>query len=90
MKIVKEIHRGQIIPAFYGIAWMEYTVDRYVCLPIPLNIIAAISRSVYIWLRHGYKPIAIDPRDAYNQGIKFGRNSSMNQLGGPQNERKES
>ena len=73
MKIVKKICQAEIIPAFYGIAWVDLVSNRAVCLPMPFNLIAAFGRSVWIFLKHGWRPVLCSPRDAYDQGFRHGR-----------------
>jgi hypothetical protein len=72
MKMIKEIHRGMCIPAWYGVAWVIYEADITICMPIPLNLIAAFMRAFWLWMRWGYRSVPVDPRDAYRQGFKDG------------------
>lgn len=69
----KEIEHGVIIPAWYGVAWYEMQRDAVICYPIPFNIIAASIRGIYHWIRHGYKPVCFNPREAYAQGFRDGK-----------------
>lgn len=68
MKIVKRINKGEMLPPFYGVAWQDWYGDVAVCLPVPLNLIAAIGRSIWIFMRHGHRHVPMSPRDAYYQG----------------------
>ena len=70
MKFFHKIGEGEIIPAWYGLAWREMSSYGAMCMPIPFNIIAAMLRSIYIFLKYGYKPVPQNPRDAYHQGIE--------------------
>ena len=51
----KIIKQGERIPKGYGIAYYEMWADRTVCYPIPINIIIALARRVWIWCmwKHG-------------------------------------
>lgn len=68
MKIVKRVHQSEMLPPFYGVAWTEFTSPTAVCLPIPLNLIAAALRALWLLLRHGWRPIPINPHAAYRAG----------------------
>ena len=62
----------QLIEKFirrHGLAWHDYSRNEGVCIIMPFNIIASMSRGIYIWFRHGYKAVNSNPRDAYHQGI---------------------
>lgn len=76
MRIRKEICHGDVIPAWYGVAWIAVMRDVAVCYPIPLNLIAAALRGLWIWAMHGYRAVPIDPRAAYAQGFADGRRSA--------------
>lgn len=69
---IKEIGRGEMIPAWYGVAWTKFTTDSAVCMPIPLNLFFAFIRAVYIFVRAGYKVVPSNSRDAYVQGVSDG------------------
>lgn len=69
----KRVREGCIIPSFYGVAWDEWHKREAVCFPIPLNLIFAFFRAVWIWMRHGWKTCPFNPRDAYAQGYRDGR-----------------
>ncbi|MDQ0084568.1 hypothetical protein J2W35_004937 [Variovorax boronicumulans] len=55
MSIKKEIRNGALIPAWYGIAWIEWHEGHHTghCLPIPLNLVAGATRCVFLWAKHG-------------------------------------
>jgi hypothetical protein len=72
MRIVKRINHGEMIPPFYGIAWVEYPRPEAVCLPVPLNMLAGMAREFWIFLKHGWRRVHTNPRMAYYQGIKDG------------------
>ena len=65
-----------MIPAWYGVAWIRYDNDSAVCYPVPLNLIAAALRGIWIWMRHGYRSVPSSTRDAYAQGLRDGMRSN--------------
>lgn len=67
-----EIYQGQMIPAWYGIAWHRFDRDAVVCFPMPLNVVASVLRSIWIWFKWGHIPAHSSVRDAYDQGIQDG------------------
>ena len=72
MGIVKEVRAGEIIPAWYGVAWTRWEVNSAICYPMPLNLIVAAARAVVIWMSYGYMAMPRHSRDAYAQGIRDG------------------
>lgn len=68
MQIVKIVKQGEQIPAWYGVAWVHFMRHESTCLPLPVNLVAAFFRFIYIWMRHGWKDIPVSPLDAYYQG----------------------
>lgn len=68
MKIIKHVHRGEVLPPFYGVAWIKWHTDGAVAMPIPFNIVAAVLRSVWVFFKHGHVRVQSNPRDAYAQG----------------------
>ena len=55
MNIKREIREGDLIPAWYGIAWTEYREGILFasCLPIPFNLVIGWARRLYLWAKHG-------------------------------------
>lgn len=72
----KLIDQGTIIPAWYGIAWIEWQSNRAVCYPIGLNAIIALARNIYGTIRYAGKPVEMSPRAAYLQGFRDGKKSN--------------
>lgn len=68
MKIIIEVSDCMILPAWYGVAWVKYESRKTVCMPIPINVVAAAIRAGYLWLKWGYRSTYLNPRDAYHQG----------------------
>jgi hypothetical protein len=77
LQLRKYLGPGECLPAWYGIAWVEWQSDRGVCYPVPLNIIAGVIRATWIWLRHGWRIVPVNSRDAYAQGLRDGRNENQ-------------
>lgn len=48
--INKRVNQGELIPGWYGVAWVDYERMQAVCYPIPLNIIIAIMRRCLFFL----------------------------------------
>jgi hypothetical protein len=73
MKILKTINQGEMLPRFYGLAWVEWHRDGAVCAPVPLNWVIAVARAIWVFATQGTRAISWNPRDAYRQGIRDGR-----------------
>lgn len=68
MGLLKRVSEGEVMPEWYGVAWHENYERVTVCAPVPLNLAIAACRGVWHWMRWGYKPVRISPREAYAQG----------------------
>lgn len=51
----KIIENGTIIPKGYGIAYYSPITNHAICYPIPINILVALGRKIWIWFmwKHG-------------------------------------
>jgi len=69
----KLIREKEMIPKGYGIAWIESDRLVVVAYPIPLNIIFAHIRKVWLWLQQGdwYKT-------GYDKGYALGKEEGRN------------
>lgn len=76
LRIAKEVRQGQVIPAWYGVAWYRWDADLAICYPMPFNLVFAAIRAVVIWVRHGYRAMPYSARDAYAQGLRDGKRSN--------------
>lgn len=67
-----KITEGSVIPRGYGIAWWNYHEATAVVMPIPFNIVAALGRRFYHYLRSGVRPSILDEaeRRGYEQGAR--------------------
>ena len=69
------VYQGDLMPAYYGFAYRDINGDFAVFYPVPLNLIVAMWRSFYAFLRCGGIAMSPDPRQAYRQGFEAGRKS---------------
>jgi hypothetical protein len=58
------------MPPLYGVAWVGFVTNTATCLPVPLNLVAAVVRGLYLAARYSDRAIAADPRAAYRQGLR--------------------
>jgi hypothetical protein len=73
--MLKKITNGEIIPRYYGVAWSRWQTGEAVCLPLGLNVLAALLRAAYFSIKHAGRIIQACPREAYAQGLRDGRAS---------------
>lgn len=71
--MIKKITNGTLIPRFYGVAWFRWQTSEAVCLPLGLNVLAALLRVLYFSVKHAGRIVQASPRDAYAQGLRDGR-----------------
>ena len=71
--MIKKITNGEIIPRFYGVAWFRWQTGEAVCPPLGLNVLCALTRTVYFSIKHAGCIVRSNPRDAYAQGVRDGR-----------------
>lgn len=74
--LIKYANNGELLPRFYGVAWFDWPTNRAACLPLGLNVLAALVRSAYFSIKHGGRIVMANPRDAYAQGLRAGRASA--------------
>ncbi len=54
MKYLKKtIRNGQMIPPWYGIAYVRLEIDEAVILPIPLNVVVGLWVRIHRFFKHG-------------------------------------
>jgi hypothetical protein len=73
--VIRMIRRAEMISAWYGIAWPCYRSDSVYCMPVPLNVLVAIVRGIWLWMAFGYRPVPWGAHEAYRQGYLDGRGS---------------
>lgn len=79
MKIIRHVRRGEMVPPWYGVAWIDWQTDVAAALPVPLNWVVALARKAWGFVRFGSVAVARDPRDAYRQGVEAGKSAVQNQ-----------
>jgi hypothetical protein len=68
MLIKRRVMRNEMLPPFYGVAWWADYHNVAVCFPVPLNLLAAVGRAVWIFARYGAMSLPSSPREAYRRG----------------------
>lgn len=68
MTLFKHIRPGELLPPFYGIAWVDFHTDVAICLPVPLNFLVGLGRGAWVFLVIGHRVVYMSPRAAYWQG----------------------
>jgi len=71
-KLLQFIGPGQIIPAWYGLAWYDWQRNGHYALPFFLALPCGVARWFWAGLRTGSKAVALDSRVAYLDGIQQG------------------
>jgi hypothetical protein len=71
-QLLQFIVPGQVIPAWYGLAWYDWQRNGHYALPIFLALPCGVARWLWAGLRTGSKAMAIDSRVAYLDGIQQG------------------
>lgn len=79
MKLIEHVPHNCVIPAWYGVAWRDWTGMHLVCMPVPLNMVVGLARALYVFVRHGYLGVEANPRDAYMQGLREGERKARGQ-----------
>lgn len=49
---MRSVRQGQLIPRGYGLAWLQWDCDAAIFLPIPINVVARLGRTVWLWFVH--------------------------------------
>lgn len=77
MKLHKIVPEGSMLPRFYGVAWVLFQSRAALCLPVPLNLVVALLRAVWLFMKHGWRPIPVNPRAAYELGLRTARTCNL-------------
>ena len=48
----KLVRPGEVIPPFYGIAYIQWETDEAVAYPLFLNLLVILWRDCLHWLKH--------------------------------------
>ncbi|WP_305821379.1 hypothetical protein [Massilia brevitalea] len=78
--LIKKIAQGEILPRFYGVAWVDWYRDQAVCLPLGFNLLAACARGLFYSIKNAGRLVRVNPRDAYEQGRRDGRAEASRSL----------
>jgi hypothetical protein len=70
MKLLIKVPQGGLLPKYYGVAWADWRSRDAYCLPIGLNLIGAMVRAAYLWLRTAVYEVPLDPRAAFEAGLR--------------------
>lgn len=77
MRLARRISEGEILPRFYGQAYLDWPTGESVCYPIPLNFLVSIERRIRIRLKWGWPSDEVYSKIIYHrgwrQGYKVGR-----------------
>lgn len=76
--LVRVVPQGQRIPPGFGVAWVRWDTGDAVCMPVPLNIVAATGRRAWAWLKFP-RCLFTDPRQAFLQGYQMGLRAGVDQ-----------
>lgn len=73
-RFVVEVEPGCMGPRGYGRAWNRWDRNIALFMPVPLNFVAGMLRSCWMWLARGFPRSGYSPRfaDAINYGRKQG------------------
>lgn len=78
----KQLREGERIPKGYGIAYREVARLVVVAYPIPINVIVAGLRKVWLWFLYGHKLYENGYEKGYEEGREAGREYAFNQYKG--------
>lgn len=70
--LVRTVAQGHIIPAGYGVAWVDWRTGDALAMPIPLNLAAAGARRAWYWVKVP-RTLIMDTRQAYDKGMRDGQ-----------------
>ncbi|OEZ90695.1 hypothetical protein [Duganella phyllosphaerae] len=76
--LVRVVAEGQLIPAGFGVAAVNWKTGDALCLPIPLNLVAASARRAWYLVKAPHA-LVVDPRQAYDKGYRAGVRAGQRQ-----------
>lgn len=79
MMFVKKIKRQYVIPAFYGVAWVDYCSGELICMPVPFNVAAKFARDAWLKIKYAGVVIPDTRQDAFDAGYKQAIKDSIEQ-----------
>jgi hypothetical protein len=66
--VVRFVKSGDMLPRFYGLAWMEVDRKGAMCAPVPLNVLMAVIYFSWNWAKNGCRQVPLTLHAAYEQG----------------------
>lgn len=69
-RFIRMVSHGGMIPRFYGVAWCGVNSPIAYCAPVPFNLLIGLSRSLWFWMKHGWRNMSLSTHAAYAQGRK--------------------
>ena len=76
--LVRVVAQGYLMPRGFGVAWIDWKTGNAVCMPVPLNIAAAVGRRAWAWVKFP-RCVFHDPRQAFLQGYALGLRAGAGQ-----------
>jgi hypothetical protein len=80
--LVRVVAQGHVTPRGFGVAWIDWQTDNAVCMPMPLNVLAAAGRRAWTWVKFPHC-LFTDPRQAFLQGYQMGLRAGQQHDGEP-------
>lgn len=72
MTLIIRVAEDQVVPAWYGVAWFDFSTNHAHAAPLPLVLPIVIGRWLWSSLRLAARDVARDPRTAYLEGYEAG------------------
>jgi hypothetical protein len=69
---VRRVRWADEPPRGFGVAWVEWRADEVVCMPVPLNVLVALSRAGWLWCLRAGLSLPGDNAEAYAAGFQAG------------------
>lgn len=67
------VKREEKAPPLHGPVWRDWATDDYVTAVVPLNLPLGAAVLLWSWLRAGWRPLFLQPHQAYLQGRAEGQ-----------------
>lgn len=62
--LVRIVAEGQLIPVGYGVAMVDWRTRDALCMPVPLNLVAASARRAWYWMKAPHALVVDTPPSA--------------------------
>lgn len=85
---IRRVGDCESVPWWLGRAWYDTLRAQVVCAPIPLNLVLAFGRAVWLWARFRHVTVGMSAREAYLAGCiasrrEIGRVGRISQASAP-------